>query len=125
QIPTDIAEKIGGQIDVIRPQAVSRLGQKAGDSLDSRRLGWLLRQTETFDRIRKAQIVELDFVETGARRFDRDGDVVVSNLRLERVDPGQTLTIAIYLSILAFHREVGAGIRERIVLEDDDAGDCI
>ena len=72
---------------------MSRLGEKPGNGpiLLCIVFGFAVGEIQS---VRKAQVIELDLVESEFGRLDGDLDIVVPDLLVERIGPGQILAVA-------------------------------
>ncbi|UPT73515.1 MAG: hypothetical protein M0D55_16850 [Elusimicrobiota bacterium] len=74
---------------------------------------------------REPDVVELDLVEARGGRARGDVHRVLPDLLLVRVDPGGALVVGPDAAVREVDREVGAGAREMVVLEDRHARDRV
>ncbi len=80
---------------------------------------------KTLVRLREADVVELDLLETGAGGLFGDLEIVFPHGRLPGAHPGVARLVLPNASVRPFDRPLGLGLGQDRVLEDDDARDGV
>jgi len=75
--------------------------------------------------VRKADVIELDLIESFLRCFHRKSNVVIPRGPVERIGPREALTIYEQFSLRRFDGQIRSYTRNQVVLEDDDSGDGV
>src|SRR5581483_9161 len=111
------------QEDVIGKQLLLGLPQKSIDGFGPRFFRALARKLHALG-IRKAHIIELDFIESGFGCFNTEPNIIVPNLLVEWIAPRQPFPILKCVPVL-LHCPFGMRAAEHVVLERDDSSNCV